>query len=708
MTSHAARRIPAVGFVVALFLAVALAHADEPKKEAPPKGEPKADALPKGAKRRLGDPRLAFRFAPAVHVLPPDYKAFVIADGINALRRFDIATAEPLDKEPPTQNFGGSWQIAISADGKRFLPSVTGMPTVREAATGKVVNTLKLPVGFQTSSVFNSLSVSLSADGKVAAQGGQSAGGGVSQGSVVVWNVETGDVIFQGGVPLNGPAVPVVSPDGKMVAIRGAGFGGGVPAGTKPEDDPRHMVWVYETDGGKELLKARVTPGGYQGITAVTFSPDGSLLAMACGDGVIDLWDVKTGKAKSPILGRSGQGMRVAFSPDGKTIAASAQDGSIQRWAAEDGKPLGTTEPPPILLTNTTGLAFADNERVLAWGAAGMCPVIWEAPSGKVLTPMPVHTQAIMCVAFTAGGKELLTAGQDARVMRWDVATGKVIGPVSLRPSLALTGGPSRVMVRLSPDGTKAISTSTPAAVFDVATGAEEFALPRGDLTGRNTSSFPSADGTKVIVMSVPYDMTKLGKCTVWDLVTRRKLVEVEVASNTGYPPTAAISPSGNRLVTAAYQPNPPGGQQTLVVTGWDIKTGKKLGQVEDVKATGLIFAAAASDSFAVVHSGGGRLRAYDYEAGKGGDEFQANDNREVVTGPVVFSADGKQFVSAGMIEPGVYGVRIHEWPTGKVLHTFAGHRVPVSAIAFSPDGKTLATGAQDSIILLWDMSEVK
>src|SRR4029077_11555086 len=137
-------------------------------------------------------------------------------------------------------------------------------------------------------------------------------------------------------------------------------------------------------------------------------------LATSCGDGPIDLWEVKTGKLKATLLGRTRQGLRVAFSPDGKTLAAVSIDGTIQRWSVADGKMIGTTEGPAVLpLSVAQGLDFADNDRVVAWGVLGLVPVVGEAPSGKILTPLPEHSMAIKSIGFGAGGKEVVTAGLD-------------------------------------------------------------------------------------------------------------------------------------------------------------------------------------------------------------------------------------------------------------------------------------------------------
>ncbi len=53
------------------------------------------------------------------------------------------------------------------------------------------------------------------------------------------------------------------------------------------------------------------------------------------------------------------------------------------------------------------------------------------------------------------------------------------------------------------------------------------------------------------------------------------------------------------------------------------------------------------------------------------------------------------------------YGVHVHDWPQPKVLHTFKDHVGSVTALRFSPDGNYLASGAQDTSVLLWDLTRL-
>ena len=65
----------------------------------------------------------------------------------------------------------------------------------------------------------------------------------------------------------------------------------------------------------------------------------------------------------------------------------------------------------------------------------------------------------------------------------------------------------------------------------------------------------------------------------------------------------------------------------------------------------------------------------------------------------VAFSPDGKT-VASGSHD---CTVRLWDTATGAALHTLEGHRGSVTAVAFSPDGKTVASGSRDCTVRLWD-----
>ena len=63
-----------------------------------------------------------------------------------------------------------------------------------------------------------------------------------------------------------------------------------------------------------------------------------------------------------------------------------------------------------------------------------------------------------------------------------------------------------------------------------------------------------------------------------------------------------------------------------------------------------------------------------------------------------VYSPDGKHIATAGSL-----GVFLWDAETGALLRTFRGHTDWVRSVAFSPDGKRVLTGSDDSTAKLWD-----
>ena len=666
-------------------------------------------SLPPGARARLGtgpfvvDKRDRSGFYP----LPPSFGTFLVGGGINTgPRLYDAVTGkatvvpgfaqEPPGRPPNPRRFNVTHAIrAVSADGKRAVTEWDrDTYLVFEIATGKEVGKIAHePVATPP--------VSLSADGKVLAV--DSSGPGETR-EVAVWNVD-GNVRLTRVTGLKGQNVRVVlAPDGATLVTMTVGFPNPATAFLDPT-----VTQLWSTASGKPTA---TLPYDYTG-GPIAFSPDGKTLATAdAACGTVQLWDAATGKPGALLLGRAAALGPMTFSPNGKTLAALARDGTVVRWALSDGKLLKPTPFPAADLLpywnffNAIGLSFVDNERAVACGAVGTAMLLWSVPDGRVLTPTTGHLGEVLTVRFTADGKQVLTAGTDRRVLRWDAATGRrlevVTDPTRQSPFDPAESSPYR---HLSPDGTRGLRHQS---LYSVADGEELLGLPVLD-------AIPSHDFRRAAGLG----RTRAGRPAtydVWDLVNYRRVAQLEAPAGTQLPDGAvAFSPDASRLVAAVPVPEPGRAPRPVLVVGWDVGTGKRLGEVR-VPAQNLGNGDAARPHLALASNGArvvlatadGALWAADYERGDRGEAVTELARSAQRFAHPTFSPDGKTFaVAVPATGAEGYEIQVYDWPRGKRLHTFTGQRRSVTALAFAPDGKLLASGSSDGTVLLWDMTAV-
>src|SRR5207244_7167682 len=85
------------------------------------------------------------------------------------------------------------------------------------------------------------------------------------------------------------------------------------------------------------------------------------------------------------------------------------------------------------------------------------------------------------------------------------------------------------------------------------------------------------------------------------------------------------------------------------------------------------------------------------------GKDIVSYSGRLMLGRTATFSRDGK-LLFVGRVDG---SVRVLDTATGRVLRDVPGHSEPVYALALSADGKTLASGSNDSTVLLWDVAEI-
>jgi sugar lactone lactonase YvrE len=196
------------------------------------------------------------------------------------------------------------------------------------------------------------------------------------------------------------------------------------------------------------------------------------------------------------------------------------------------------------------------------------------------------------------------------------------------------------------------------------------------------------------------------GRVGVWSLETGEQIQQLKVP----WPAVSstALSPDGETLVCGRSNydntAQPPG--NVLEITAWIVASGKEKFSFKMPAATlgGMTFSPDGRELVVGVQSG--LLWVSDTDSGAGRKLIQVPNNG-IVMGTPVFAPDGRSFaVVRQHAKPEGLEYRIEIWETASrtLRREFTGHKANVNAVAFSPDGSTLASGSSDTTSLLWDL----
>lgn len=606
------------------------------------------DPLPAGVVGRLGTARLRHRGGVLAMEFSADGLSLTTAgiDGdLVRVERWEVATGKSVARCAP-------W--APGADGLALAP---GGDLVAIARGGSEVSVIQVATG-------GALSESQAAPTSVTAMAFSADGARVAIGTA------------EGKVRIHDPAHPdaawLPAPVKRGIAWLAFGADGGS---------------LFIADGGRgPLSRCDLASGAWAPLLAgdgawerpCALSRDGAWIATCGSPGPVRLWDARTGALARTLGARSGGFASVSFSRGGRVLAACKPEGDVCAWECATGRVLlraSSRIRPTLVAVDDAGTRLA-----AATALAGGAIETWDLATGDRPRSRG-HEGKVAQIAFTPDGEGIVSAAEDGSVRTWETASGRLLERYDVRPGatprFALSGD-GRVVAIGAKDGLSLIRLFYPA-------------------TGRSPRELHGSRPPRLLLGFVGNDrlcyMDREGGGFLWDLIQGRPVSEYRFGWGLNQRPFAS-SLSGRKFAWSI-------GINGSFVMDCDSAVHRSLGHPDPL---GFVF---LGDDRLVAWSGFREregLHVYNLEAEPGHGEGMIDllTRDDDVDGEFAATRDGAYLAFANRDRT---RVRVFDVEAREFVSEAPGDGRRVTALALSPDGRTLATGGLDGCVLVWDVA---
>lgn len=384
---------------------------------------------------------------------------------------------------------------------------------------------------------------------------------------------------------------------------------------------------------------------------------------------------------------RHGSGINVmSLSPDRKLLATAGKS-VIRIWDTATGRLRLSRLDVPVpegIGAGMSVIAFAPDSKTLLYGDQQGGPRLLDTETGnEKIIDIPRPDFGSYTVAWSPDGRFLAVATQTNAVILLNARTHKALWRWSDGGFLVVFSPDSRSLVLQKPDDAGVV-------VYDVLSRKETHRFAQ---SGNFFQATFSPDSKLLAVCGGD------GVASLWSLPSGTKLRDLTQpeARPVGCSVTAAtFSPDGRLLATGSSDHGTGAGPQHGTVRIWDIGTGKVL-RTFDPAAKAITGLAFLNERTLLATDWPGNIHRWDVATGA---EINAVEG-EIHHDHVAWSPDGRMLASGG--RDGI--IRLSDAHTGRPLRDLSHHGAGIVCLAFDPTNKSLGTADGSKTVTLWDVA---